>query len=223
MNHKTLFILGLALVTVAAAMGVRIALTSTDSDSAEHARITDDPQPHQTRASSNFDRPMNLPQHEHRPTPSAAREATERAPFAIGLPDGAGPELIERAEAVERHANHELERLTRRLDLSVHQRARLFPILAAGSADYHPAMTGPGLSHADVARVRNGELGIDDVLTPAQQDERIAGAMDDNALWREIFENLKRQLDAETPELPEAPADGQPNHGRRNLYDLVDP
>ena len=123
MNHKTLFILGLALVTFAAAMGVRIALTPTDTDSAEHARITDDPQPHQSRASSNFDRPAHSPQHSHRPASSAAREATERAPFAIGLPDGAGPELIKRAEAVERHAIHELEQLTRRLDLSGHQRA----------------------------------------------------------------------------------------------------
>lgn len=222
MNHRILFISGLALATLAAAMGVRLALSPTEADP-QNTRITGDPQPRPTRAPSGMDRRPDASPRDRRPASDAAGEVAARAPFMIALPEGAGPELAGRAAAVERHANLELDRLTRRLELTAGQRARLFPILAAGSADYHPAMTAPGLTHADAARVRNGELGIDDVLTLAQQDERIAGALDDNALWREIFDNLKRRLEADTPELPDAPADPSPTHGRRNLYDLVDP
>lgn len=219
MTHKTLFICGLALASLAVAMGVRIALSPIEGNTQSEPIIRDS----QPRSSASSERRMNSTLREQRPTRIGERDMVVRPPFSVGLPEGSSPELVERAAAVERHANIELERLTRRLDLSMHQRARLFPILAAGSVDYHPAMTAPGLSHADLTRIRSGELGLDDVLTPEQKDEQIARTLDDSALWREVFENLKRQLEASTPEVSDDPMDEQPMPNRRNIYELVDP
>jgi hypothetical protein len=219
MNHRLLFIIGLALATFAAALGVRVAISPSDDQNPEPAAVTG-PQSRPLRPSIGG---IGRDEPPHFRAAGPPRDATARNPSTITLPDGADPHLIERAAAVQNHADRELERLSRRLKLSESQRARLFPILAAGSASHHPAMHVPGLTAADAARVRNGELGIDDILTPVQQDERIAAELDDDALWREIFENLKRQLEAATPQQPVEPPATEPTHGRRNLNEWMDP
>jgi hypothetical protein len=232
MNPRTLFIAGLAVASLAVAAAFR--LHSGPAGQADPAG------PGEAGATAG-------PRSSARPGPAAPRAGRSRADepgivagqaalaledLTIGLAPGSAndPVLAARAAEVERHAHRELGHLTRSLELDRGQRARLFAILAAGSADYHPAMRVPGLTPADAMRVQTGDLGVDDVLLPVQQEQRIERSLEDAALWREIFETLKRQLDESMPGLP--PADTEPGEpgeptpapplGRRNLLELLD-
>jgi len=228
MNPRTLFIAGLAVASLAVAAAFRL-------HSGPAGPI--DPTGHGEGSA------LAGPRASARPGPTAAKSGRSRPDepriagqaslsledLTIGLaPEFANdPGLAAKAADVERHAHRELEHLTRSLDLDRGQRTRLFAILAAGSDGYHPAMSVPGLTPADALRVQTGELGVDDVLLPVQQEQRIERSLEDAALWKEIFETLKRQLDESMPALPATGTEPgepapEPPLGRRNLLELLD-
>ena len=65
------------------------------------------------------------------------------------------------------------------------------------------------------------------LLEPAQAETLIEHSLADQALWREIFENLLLQLEQNTPAVPVPAAEAAdplpPAPGRGNIYDMAQP
>jgi len=155
---------------------------------------------------------------------STARHAA-KPEFTVSVPSNhpRRETLEEQASKVARHANQALDRLSRQLDLTEAQRARLFPMLAKTSRHYNPAMIPGGTPVPAATDSGPVQDAIWELLEPAQRDEWIETSVTDMVLWREIFENLIRQLEQSAP----APADVVPaiepppaTHPGRNLYQL---
>lgn len=145
----------------------------------------------------------------------------------------------------ERAARRELDRLTRRYDLTPQQQDGIYPLIIAHHEQAHPAMTVGGQFLPAVAAGTTFEDSLASVLDPAQQDALVEATLDDEAWWKEIVGQLEDDLDAaidqgemvpapeenipapaqpDTPAQPEPPAPGEgqaSEHGGGNLFDLL--
>jgi hypothetical protein len=238
-HGKTVFATGLAVMALAALLAVQITLRpvpgaqgspQSDAVAASNIRselsterpIRRDPQPIRSH-----ERPISSTLAARSP----ARTSANR-PFRLEVPQG-HPErsrLAAEAERVAAHANERLDLLTRQLDLAPAQREKLFPLLARSSANYDSAMIvadadGASLgsdSPSEIVQTDPGELSaaMAAMMEPVQQEEWIEHQVNDSALWREIFNNLQRQLQEQTPDIPAA-AEEAGSSGRSNIFDLI--
>ena len=222
------FIMGVALLIVAATVAMVITLRPVaPEDVAGSAEPRDGDRPGadagEFRAGES---PAAMPTRGRESLAEAGLAAPQR--FTVGVPDG-HPEaaaLGPKAARVEEFANTRLDQLTARLDLTADQRRKLFPILARTSESYHPAMQIAGVvDGAPALSGAAGDAALTEVLVPGQQDQLVEHAITDSVLWQEIIAGLQRQLEAQTPQVPEGgepppPPDPPP---RRNIFDVVEP
>lgn len=135
-----------------------------------------------------------------KPTPSAATNPQ----FSVKIPaeHPAAQQLMPMALRVQANANRNLDRLTKQLELSEEQREKLFPILARSSESYDPAMliSEASAPEASALSPETGELAIQEILEPEQQEERIDHALTDSLIWQEIIAGLERQLAEQSPQ-----------------------
>lgn len=232
MKPRIHFILGLAMLTVAATLAVTI--STRERNTPTHESADDSPRP--STAPHTAGSPLTPASPSH---PTASANTTSLAPpderFTVSI-DPAHPdrqELEQRATRVERFARDRLERLTRELSLSVEQQHKMFPRLVEASQSYDPAMkvTGVLRTTQPVNVVTDpGDIFAD--LEPPQRDELTERSVDDLLLWQSIIAHLERQLDREVP-VPEQPASPVPTSteppqadpadagGRSNLFEIA--
>ena len=189
---------------------------ATLSTPAQHAPQQAPPSTQESRTTAKND--SHLPR--RNPTPSAATNPQ----FSVKIPTEhpAAQQLMSMAMRVQAHANRNLDRLTKQLELSEEQREKLFPILARSSESYDPAMliseaSAPEASETSELAIQEtlnpeasatasaltpetGELAIQEILEPEQQEERIDHALTDSLIWQEIIAGLERQLAEQSPQ-----------------------
>lgn len=220
--QRTSFILAMALLVVAATLAVTI----TTRESAR------EPGPEPTTRSSRgpespggrfLEIPASIPAKSARPGESPTR-------FSVRAPEGHPRHalLAETAEKVESEALFQLDRLSRRLQLTGEQRRRLFPILARTSRHYDPALEISGLPVGTSALVgAAGNRAVEQVLEPPQRDQLVEDAITEQVLWQGIIDKLRQRLDEETPQIPDevapVPESSPAPRGRRNLFDVLEP
>ena len=224
------FITGAALLIVAGSMAAVVSLRPLAQEDAARAEAgTQGARPGRGVGDRSRAGDRQAPPPDHgRGSPAQAGPAEAPRRFTVGVlqghPDAA--DLAPKAARVEQFANQRLDQLTAQLDLTAAQRRKLFPILARTSDSYHPAMRIAGVAGvAPALGAAAGDAALNEVLKPAQQDRLVEHAITDAILWQEIIAGLQRQLDAQTPQLPEdgAPPPAPEPPPRRNLSDVAEP
>jgi len=216
--------LGMALLVVAATLAITITFRRTEAHNSAF-----EPPP---RSSLDPARPAiaSPPGSAAAPT-KATHRLSSRESFSVTAPTihPQAAQLAEQARKVEEEAGSQLERLAERLELTGEQRRRLFPILARTSRYYDSALLISGRpTGAPALRGPAKDQEVNRVLDPRQKDQLIEDSLDELALWQEIIDKLRRQLDEETPQIKPAVEPAQPQQptpparGRGNLFDRIE-
>ena len=106
-------------------------------------------------------------------------------------------ELEQRAQLVERDANHELARLIPLLELAPDQQQRVFQALARTSPNFVPGMLVDGSSLKPSTATPQQTLLAE--LSDAQVTAYLADSNERSAWWSEYISGISSQLDSGTP------------------------
>ena len=162
------------------------AAMSDASANKDHAHSR--PTPQTTPATHNQDPPTFIPRNHALPAQTSASGNTEPLSRA---------ELEQRAEWVERDANHELARLIPLLELAPDQQQRVFQALARTSQNFVPGMLVDG--NAMKPPTSNPQQTVLAELSAAQIAAYLQDSNDSNAWWSEYIGNIASQLKSGTP------------------------
>lgn len=241
------FILGVALLLVAATLAISITFRNDPAPAAE-AR--------QEITSYRSGKPSKVRSFEGSGSwsgsrsPSTADRVSEEEAFEITIAGNlATPspqslaELNRKAELVSQEAREKLDLMTERFHLTRAQRREIFPLLARGSASYDPAMvvgSGPVSSFNQVGALATSDELIHDALDPSQQEAFEQDAIDKELWWEEIASQLAddeiyaasqgqvpasdvpgSDSDAPTESQPESQPEGPALEQGGNIFDLL--
>ncbi len=236
--NRSTFILGFAMVVIAATLAASITLRDTPGSSPKSARSTP-AAPRRAHASP-------APSLRDAAHPGWCRQATRKADaLGVALPDSwlaslPGDQQVEwraRAATVEKDARARLERLTTDLALSAAQRDAMFPVLVRATPGYDPVMLVGGTRLAAESSVAAAEA-IHQVLDPQQQALVEDQEINRQLWWQDTLARLEAGLLASTDgppaavtATPPAPADAAPPAAERvapaarengNLFDTLE-
>ena len=225
------FVLGVALLVVAATLAMAITLRKPPEG---EALASENSSRYQSRSRPGRSANQAFASHSSSPKKSQngrASHGTITESFSVSVPANhpGQPLLVQRSREVEAEANSQLEEFTKRLELTGEQRRRLFPILARSSEKYDPAMKISGQTPGASPLIGSaGNQEFNDVLDPPQRDQLVEDAITDQLLWQDIIGKLRQRLDEQTPQVPDAGSEvpeptPQAPRGRGNLFEALDP
>jgi len=132
------------------------------------------------------------------------RSLTRKATDASGHDSAARADLEQRAQLVERDANHELARLIPLLELAPDQQQRVFEALARTSPNFVPGMM------VDGSPLKPATATPQQTILAELTDDQIAAYLADSnersAWWSEYIGGITAQLDSGTPAVGGSPA-----------------
>lgn len=228
------FILGVALLIVASTFAISIALREPTPPGEMGRESSIGPQSDEREAGRI--RSTRSPNTPFARSDSLKRSTTNGENLVITAPETHPhrAKLLEKARKVQTEATIELDRLTKRLELTPFQRQRLFPILARTNKNYDPDLILPGQQPgAPALAALDTQREVNEILEPRQADQLIEDTINDTLLWQEIIDKLRQQLEEEIPQTqpdqqsqpadPEQPGStGSSTPGRRgNLFERV--
>lgn len=237
MNRST-FILGFALVMIAATLAASITLRETPANGHKSVRSTPTT-PRRAHASP-------APSHADADHPGLRRQVIAKADaLRVALPatwlaSQPGDTQVAwraRAATVEKASRERLDRLTAELELSAAQRDAIFPVLVRATAGYDPVMLVGGTSLAAGPSITAAEA-IHQILDPQQQVLVEDQEINRQLWWQDTLARLEAGLlaspdatPATTATVPPTPAEATPAATERvapaarasgNLFDTLE-
>jgi len=223
---RSSFILGVALLVVAATLAATITMRNAPREAGEideagqGGRIVATGRAYPADYSASFDRRANHNLAGSGGRPQRVRfDVTVPASELAVLPAGEQALLRQRAAEVESGARERLETLTEELALTREQRAKMFPLLARSMPGYDAVMQVGGV-WVDVDRTTLPDEEVHALLDAEQQARFEDAELDRQLWWQDIFNRLEAELlddtgggsDADAP-VPTEPVEPVPAEG----------
>lgn len=129
-----------------------------------------------------------------------------------------GAKLAQVNEIIRRtsqDSRQKLEKLTRTYELSAKQRQELFPYIVAHHKQAHPSMLVGGQNIPSVGSDATLDENLHSLLNDDQKAIQAENAIDDDAWWKDVVDQLETDLDAaiEGGEMVAAPDDASDHSG----------